>query len=41
MLNHKMILIIVALLLGFTCTPSVFAQTDIFMEVPDIMYGGP
>lgn len=36
MKTHKWMLTIVALLFGFTGTQSVLAQTDIFMEVPDI-----
>lgn len=36
MLNHKSILIFIAVLFGLAGTQSVLAQTDIYMEVPDI-----
>jgi hypothetical protein len=36
MLNHKTILLIVTALLGFSGIQSALAQTDMFMEVPDI-----
>jgi len=34
--THKVILTIVAVMFGFAGTQSALAQTDIFMEVPDI-----
>ena len=36
MLINKTIMTLVAVLLGLAGTPSLLAQTDIFMEVPDI-----